>query len=26
VSFYGRCGGMAPSVEEIEQAAKKALG
>ncbi|MGB4097458.1 MAG: 3-methyl-2-oxobutanoate dehydrogenase subunit VorB [Acetomicrobium sp.] len=22
VSFYGRCGGMAPSVEEIEQAAK----
>lgn len=26
VSFYGRCGGMAPCVEEIEQAAKKALG
>jgi len=26
VSFYGRCGGMAPSVEEIEEAAKKLLG
>jgi len=26
VSFYGRCGGMAPSVDEIEEAAKNALG
>jgi len=26
VSFFGHCGGLAPSVEEIEEECKKILG